>query len=156
VAPESTNELYVWTGPEGGQLIFTNPRHVFDPSNLSEPKELPEPENAAEWISWFQSHPNLDTSKPVPVSVGSASGKRIDVTYASTPENYPRDVCGEQPCVPLLYKGSTSESTIASYDGWKDRFVIVDVGGRRWSSTSPLQQTSSTRFSRKRRRFWTP
>jgi len=62
------------------------------------------------------------------VSVGGASGKRIDVTYASTAENYPRDVCGDQPCVPL-YKGSTSESTIASIDGWKDRFVILDISG---------------------------
>ncbi len=47
------------------------------------------------------------------------------MTYASTPENYPRDYCGEEPCVPLY---PTSESGIVSYDGWKDRFVIVDVG----------------------------
>jgi WD domain, G-beta repeat len=124
-APETTNELSLWSRPEGGDLIFTNPRHVFDSSNLSELKELPAPDNAAEWVSWFQRHPNLDTSKPVPVSVGGASGKRIDVTYASTPENYPRDYCGEEPCVPLY---PTSESGIVSYDGWKDRFVIVDVG----------------------------
>src|SRR5215208_6964983 len=126
--PETPDQVFIDTGPEGGQLIFTNPRHAYDPSNLSELKELPEPENAAAWASWFQSHPNLDTSKPVPVSVGGASGKRIDVTYASTPEDYPQDVCGEQPCVPL-YTGSTSESTIANYDGSKDWFIIVDVGG---------------------------
>jgi hypothetical protein len=127
--PVTPNELFIGTGPEGGQLIFTNPLHVFDPSNFSEPKELPAPENAAEWVSWFQRHPNLYTSKPVPVSVGNAPGKRIDVTYASTLENYPRDICGEQPCVPL-YKGSTSEFTIQSSDGWKDRFIILDVGGK--------------------------
>src|SRR5215213_30455 len=126
--PETPDQVFIDTGPEGGQLIFTNPRHAYDPSNLSELKELPEPENAAAWVSWFQSHPNLDTSKPVPVSVGGASGKRIDVTYASTPEDYPQDVCSEQPCVPL-YTGSTSESTIANYDGSKDWFIIVDVGG---------------------------
>jgi hypothetical protein len=126
MAPETTNELWIGTEPEGGQLIFTNPLHVFDPTNLSELKELPEPENTAEWVSWFQRHPNLDTSKPVPVRVGGASGKRIDVTYASTPENYPRDFCGEEPCVPLY---PTSEFGILSYDGWKDRFVIVEVGG---------------------------
>jgi WD40 repeat protein len=127
MAPETTNKLWIGTEPEGvqltegGQLIFTNPRHVFDPSNLSELKELPEPENADEWVSWLQRHPNLDTSKPVPVSVGGASGKRIDVTYASTPENYPRDYCGEQPCVPLF-------SHMVSYGEWTDRFVIVDAG----------------------------
>jgi hypothetical protein len=73
-------------GPKGS-LVFTNPRDVWDPSKPSEEKELPAPENATEWVSWFQRrHPNLDTSKPVPVSVGGASGKLIDVTYASTSE----------------------------------------------------------------------
>jgi hypothetical protein len=128
MAPETTNELFIGIGTEGGQLIFTNPRHVLDPSNLSEPKELPAPENTAEWVSWFQRHPNLDASKPVSVSVGNASGKQIDVTATFTPENYPRVLCGEQPCVPL-YKGSTSESTIVSHEGYKERFVVVDVGG---------------------------
>jgi uncharacterized protein YjbI with pentapeptide repeats len=125
MADETTDEVFLGTGPKGGQLIFTNPRHVFNPSNLNELKELPEPENVAEWVSWFQSHPNLDTSKSDSVSVGDASGKQIDVTASSTPENYPRDLCGEQPCVPLY---STKESWISSYDGWNDRFAIVDVG----------------------------
>jgi hypothetical protein len=120
-------DALVIVGPEeGSSLAFTSSLHVFDPSTLSEPKEVAAPENADEWVSWFQRHPNLDTSKPVPVSVGGASGMRIDVTYASTPENYPRDVCGEQPCVPLY---PSVESANLSYAGWKDRFVIVDVGG---------------------------
>jgi hypothetical protein len=114
-------------GLEDGQLFFTNPSDIFDPSNLSEPKELPAPENAEEWVSWLQSHPYLDTSKPVPASVGGVSGMRIDVTASSTPENYPRYNCGEQPCVPLYplirYSG------IVSIEGWTDRFVIVDVEG---------------------------
>jgi hypothetical protein len=118
------------TGPDpvrlGDQLIFTNPLIVFDPSNLSEPKELPEPENDKEWVSWFQSHPNLDTSKPVPVSVGSASGMRIDVTDSSMPENFPRDLCGREPCVPLF---RTDESITSDYGGGKAQYVIVDVGG---------------------------
>jgi uncharacterized protein YjbI with pentapeptide repeats len=123
--PEKTDHVFLWTGPKGGELLFSNPLHVYDTSNPSEPKEVPAPENVAEWVSWFQSHPNLDTSKSDSVSVGDASGKQIDVAASSTPENYPRDLCGEQPCVPLY---STKESWISSYDGWKDRFAIVDVG----------------------------
>jgi uncharacterized protein YjbI with pentapeptide repeats len=123
--PETTDELSI-EGPEGGQLTFTSSRHVYDPSNPSEPKEVPAPKNIDEWVSWFQSHPNLDTSEPVSMSVGGASGEQIDVTVTSTPENYPRDLCGEQPCIPLYPSGETS---VASLDGWKDRFVIVDVGG---------------------------
>jgi hypothetical protein len=125
MAPETTDELFIET-PGGGQLNFANPLHVFDPSKLSEPKELPEPDNVTESVSWFQKHPNLDTSKPVPVRVGSASGKQIDVTYASKSENYPQDICGEQPCVPLY--SHTTDGSINSTEGWKDWFVILDVG----------------------------
>jgi uncharacterized protein YjbI with pentapeptide repeats len=119
-------------GPEGGSLDFTNPLHVFDPTDPSAPKELRAPENAEEWLSWFQRHPNLDISKPVPASVGDASGKRIDVTVTSKLENYPRGLCLGQPCVPLYPLTSESrEGTtwIAVSEGYKDRFVIVDVQG---------------------------
>jgi hypothetical protein len=115
-------------GLQGGQLLFTNPSDVFDASNPSEQKKLPAPENAEEWVSWLQSHPNLKTSKPVSVSVGGASGMRIDVTTSSTPKNYPKKFCGEQPCVPLY--PLSHDSGILGYEGSKDRFVIVDVGGQ--------------------------
>jgi hypothetical protein len=59
------------------------------------------------------------------VSVGDASGMRIDVTVSSVPKNHPRDLCGGEPCVPLY---PISEFRILSYEGFKDRFVIVDVG----------------------------
>jgi hypothetical protein len=126
-APETTVRVMLQTGPKAGQLIFTNPLYVVDPSNLREAKEVPAPDNAKEWLSWFQRHPYLDTSKPDPVSVGGTSGMRIDVTAASTPENYPRDMCGEQACVPLY--PTSSDDGIGSTDGYKDWFIIVDVGG---------------------------
>jgi hypothetical protein len=116
-----TTDLLPIEGPERGQLFFISPRHVYDPSNPSELKEVPAPGNADEWASWFQSHPNLDTSKPP-----GTSGKQIDVTVTSTPENYPQEVCGVEPCVPLY---PTSAGVITSSEGWKHRYVIVDVGG---------------------------
>jgi hypothetical protein len=126
---ETPDEVFIQTGPRGGQLFFTNPSHLYDASNPSEQKKLPAPENSDEWLSWFQRHPNLDTSKPVPVSVGGASGMQIDVTVTSTPENYPKDLCGQNPCVPL-YPTSNGEVFARPSDaGWKDRYVIVDVGG---------------------------
>ena len=125
-APETTDQVLVQTRPYGGELSCTNPLYVFDPSYLSEAKELPAPESAEEWVSWFQSHPNLDISKPVPARVGVVSGMRIDVTASSTPKNYPRDICDEQPCVPLY---PLSDENILVFEGYEDRFVIVDVGG---------------------------
>jgi hypothetical protein len=62
------------------------------------------------------------------VSVGGASGMRIDVTASSTPENYPKKFCGAEPCVPLY--PISDGSSINSTEGWKDRFVIMDVGGQ--------------------------
>jgi hypothetical protein len=104
-------------------VAFTRPLQVFDPSNLSKLKEASAPQNSEEWALWFQSHPYLDTSKPVSVSVGGASGVRIDVMETSTPENYPQDICGEQPCVPLFPPGPT----MLIPEGVKNRFVIADV-----------------------------
>ena len=90
---------------------------------MSEAKEAPAPENADAWASWFQDHPNLRTSEPVSVSVGSATGIEIDVTPIS-------GICvGEGvPCIPL-YKGSDEGSALAVYKDWTDRLTILDVEG---------------------------
>jgi uncharacterized protein YjbI with pentapeptide repeats len=125
---ETTDELSAERS-EGGQLNFTNPSHVFDPSNPSEAKEVPEPENAEEWVSWIQRHPNLDISEPVSVRVGGLSGKQIDVTASSTPKNYSREICGQKPCVPLYPTSTSATISYPSDKGWEDRYVIVDVEG---------------------------
>ena len=114
-------------GPENGHLNFTNPSAVLDPSNSS--KQYVAPDGAHEWLSWLQRHPTLQTSEPVPVSVGGASGMQMDVMLgSSTLDSYPRDLCGKQPCVPLY--PMRDESGIVSGEGWKDRFVIVEVANQ--------------------------
>jgi WD40 repeat protein len=152
-AAETTDQVYIWTGPKGGQLLFTNPTHVYDPRNPSEPKELAAPENAEEWLSWLQKHPNLNTSKPLPVSVGGESGIRVDVTASSTPENYPRKICGRQPCVPLYPAGGAGG--ISSAEDWKHRFIIVDVGGQTVVIDVAATAEKFDAFHPRRRRFWT-
>jgi uncharacterized protein YjbI with pentapeptide repeats len=126
--PDTSDALFI-ADLEGNELIFASPLRVLDPSNLSDPKEVPAPENAEEWASWFQNHPHLDSSEPVQASVGGASGVRIDVTATSVPNNYRRNYCaGPPPCVPLFLH-SNNARVIASSVGYKDRFVIVDVEG---------------------------
>jgi uncharacterized protein YjbI with pentapeptide repeats len=110
--PEKIDEVTLAAKAGRNVLTFTNPSDVFDPSNPSENKELPAPENTEEWVSWFQRHPSLDISEPVSVRVGGLSGKQIDVGASSTRE------------VPL-YPGIRA----VPYGDWKDRYVIVDVGG---------------------------
>jgi len=120
--PETAEVLFIGTGPRGGQLLFTSPNHVYDPNNPSNLAKVPAPDNAEEWTLWFESHAHLDTSKPVPVSVGGVPGVQIDAIATSKPENYSRDICGPVPCVPL-YSG------IVSRPDWKDRFIMVKVEG---------------------------
>ena len=64
---------------------------------------------------------------------------QIDVTASPTPETSRWDLCGEQPCLPLYPSGTVPncigpgnkpcKSAILSYEGFRDRFAIVDVGG---------------------------
>src|SRR5215210_1750274 len=118
---DTTDELFL--GPLLGQVSFSSHiDHVFDPSSPSEQTEVSAPENVDEWASWFRQHPNLETSKPVSVRVGGATGMRIDATLSSEPEDYSQDICGKQPCVPLY-------SELRSSKGFKDRFIILDVKG---------------------------
>ena len=119
--PETTDAAVFGAGLKGGQLILSNPRHVFAPSsNPREPIEDPAPKNADGWVSWFQRHPNLDTTKPGPVSLGDASGKQIDVMASSTR--------ARGPGIPV-YSRSELLNVGIIWPGWKYRFAIVDVGG---------------------------
>jgi len=127
IYPESPDALRI-LGPEAGEIDFSDPSHVFDPSTLSSPKEVSPPENTDEWVSWFRRYPNVNASEPVPVSVGGASGLRIDVT--STAETYVRDLCGPSPCIPLFPYGGTEVGNLALFGpSEKNRFLIVDVKG---------------------------
>jgi uncharacterized protein YjbI with pentapeptide repeats len=118
-------DLISFAGPERerGGLNFINPLYVFDPSNPSEPKEVPAPENAGEWVSWFRKHPNLDTSNPVQMSVGGKSAVRIDATFTSKTDSGTDGPGG--PSAPLFQVGDATR--IVSYGATKDRFIIVDV-----------------------------
>ena len=133
-APEAADLTLLAYGPEVQYtydvevLSFINPPVVYDTRDPR--KRIPAPENTAEWVSWFQSHPNLDTSKPVPVTVGGASGEAIEVTGINAPGTFRdlyRQFCGAQPCVPLML--ASTGNFIGPYAGTKYQFVIVDVGG---------------------------
>jgi uncharacterized protein YjbI with pentapeptide repeats len=121
---EETNQIFIAAEQEPThEILFTSPHEVFAVRNPAEGIEVPAPENADEWASWFQNHPALNTSKPEQVTIGGLSGVRLDV---SPPKRAPKplDIC-EGPCVPLY---PTSGTAIASYEKEKDRFFVVDVG----------------------------
>ena len=125
VSRQTADEVYIRYLPKfSGGLVFNSPLHVFDPSNLSERKEVPAPETVHEWVSWFQSHPNLETSKPVPVKVGGASGMRIDVSCVPWPHAQQEALL----CSPPFPSGADVGSYALGLEV-KDRYIILDVRG---------------------------
>jgi hypothetical protein len=123
--PEERDVLGIVIEQRGAGVFFTKTRTVFDPSKPSQMKEVPAPQTPQGWIFWFENHPNLNTSKPQPVTVGGASGLRIDVVTSSAPSKYPTE-CGNAPCV-LLYP--FTGAGMASYIGIEDRYIVIDVNG---------------------------
>jgi hypothetical protein len=80
---------------------------------------------------------------------------RIDVTVTSTPETFPQNYCGGEPCVPLYPLGGTP---MVAYppDVAKDQFGIVDIGVETVVIDVAAPTDKFDEFSRRRRRFWTP
>ena len=128
VSRETADEVHMRYVPDfWGELVFARPLHVFDPSNLRERKEVPAPETVHEWVSWFQSHPTLETSNPVPVQVGGVSGMRIDVTCVPWPRDRYREL--PLPCSPPFPTNEEVFGFATLGAERKDRYIIVDVRG---------------------------
>ncbi len=112
-----------------GTISFNNPPpKVSDPRNPN--KLVPAPED---WVSWFQEHPSLETSEPMPASVGGVEGRQFDTKVSSLPEDYYSEDCLGYgvPLWPLLEghhwcadEGDTSQTIMLKVE---DETVIVDV-----------------------------
>jgi len=75
--------------PKPPNLGFYAPQAVANPSDPTGNTVVPAPDSVDGWVEWFQKHPNLRTEKPLPVTVGGASGVRIDAVVASVPDGHP-------------------------------------------------------------------
>jgi hypothetical protein len=113
-------------------ISFNNPASkVSDPRNPNKLVAAPE-----HWVSWFRNHPYLQTSEPVPASVGGVEGERFDTKVSSLPEDYYSEDCLGYgvPLWPLLEghhwcadEGDTSRTIVLEVE---DETVIVDVYSR--------------------------
>jgi hypothetical protein len=76
---ESTQEV------EGGTLlIFRNPPEAYDPQK----HKWVDVTSYEDILGWFEHHPQLETSKPEPVSVGGVKGVRLETEVAKdSPED---------------------------------------------------------------------
>lgn len=124
--PEVPDDVALLYAQGEAALSFDNVQKVFDPSKLPQEVLVPAPDSVDGWIDWFQKHPNLETTKPVPATVGGVSGTQLDVVVSSTPKDYPKE-CGG-PCV-LIADLSEGPEALALFLDSKDRLVVLDVEG---------------------------
>jgi len=79
---------------------------------------------------------------------------RIDVTASSVPQNYPRDYCPDNPCVPLFATGRNFTWTRITTE-LKQRFIIVDVKGETVLINISTEADDCDEFLPVRRSCWT-
>ena len=80
-------------------------------------------------VAWLRNHPLLETSEPVPVTVGGQEGVLLDVSVAPGLEDYPTESCGpDDPCVFLMT--TSAESGFALWADQTNRLMVLeDVEG---------------------------
>ena len=106
---ESTEEV------QGGTLlIFRNPPEAYDPQK----HEWVNVNSYEDILGWFQHHPQLETSKPEPVTVGGVKGVQLETDVA---KDSPEDA---------VQSFRYSDGFVASIErGNQSRTIILDMKG---------------------------
>jgi hypothetical protein len=80
-------------------------------------------------VAWLRNHPLLETSEPVPVTVGGQEGVLLDISVSPGLEDYPTESCGpDDPCVFLMT--TSDESGFALWADQTNRLIVLeDVEG---------------------------
>ena len=102
----------------GAVLTFVNVRAVFDAQSPTEGNVRSAPKDL---LAWFQQHPRLDISKPVPTTVGGVSAVRFDANVSSLSKER-LDECPE--CLPVF--GLQYEEPVSIVKGFKQRITLVE------------------------------
>jgi hypothetical protein len=120
---EASDVVQIARGEEA-TLAFTNVQEVYTLTKAGTPNIVHAPKDL---VGWFQHHPYLHTSKPVPVRVGGVKGEQFDVAVENPPEDYP-GVChskvGAEECVDL-FRLSTGGTVLLS-ERRKLRVIVLD------------------------------
>ncbi len=111
-------------------LGFHRAERVFAPNSqdlitlTSDDRTTPAPKDM---VTWLRNHQSLDTSRPVPVTVGSEEGVRLDASVSPALADHSAE-CGPDPCVFFLQFADQSGWPL--YAGDKNRLIVLEnVGG---------------------------
>ena len=102
----------------GAVLTFVDVRAVFDPQSPTEGNVRSAPKDL---LVWFQKHPRLDISKPVPTTVGGVSAVRFEASVSSLPKER-LDECPD--CLPVF--GLQYEEPVSILKEYKQRITLVE------------------------------
>ena len=117
-------------------LGFFTPQTVVDRSDPTGNTVTPAPESVDGWVAWFRNHPNLETGQPVPVTVGGASGKRVDTVVSSVPKRHPVWLwtLSDGTAISDVTKGARSRTFILNVDG---ETVLIAIKGDEYEKLLP-------------------
>jgi hypothetical protein len=123
--PEKTDHFSIYSRDfaksdkeAGAVLTFVDVRAVFDPQRPPEDNVRSTPKDL---LAWFQQHPRLDTSKPVPTTVGGVSAVRFDASVSSLSKER-LDECPD--CLPVF--GLQYQEPVSIVEGFKQRVTLVE------------------------------
>jgi hypothetical protein len=103
----------------GAVLTFVDVRTIFDAKEPTEDNIHPAPKDL---LAWFRRHPRLDTSKPVPTTVGGLPAERFDASVSSLPKET-HDECPE--CLPVF--GLRFGEPISVVKGFRQRIFLMEA-----------------------------
>ena len=119
----------------GLSFISLDPGRVLDPFKEWDERRnlLPFPDSLPRWLA---RHPNLETTSPLPTSVGGINGVSADTEVAFVPRDNPWPTCGG--CVTLLALSARHETGPLTTDDLVnalgpdevDRWIVLETGGR--------------------------
>jgi serine/threonine protein kinase/class 3 adenylate cyclase len=110
-------------------LTFVRPQRIYSPDGQdqitlgSDTRMTDAPEDM---VSWLRNHPDLDTSNPVPVTVGGKAGVRLDVMVSPVPkDDYSLDCFTGGPCIYVL--GYDDDNGLALWADQKNRLIVLEA-----------------------------
>jgi uncharacterized protein YceK len=103
----------------GAVLTFVDVRAIFDAKEPTEDNIHSAPKDL---LAWFQHHPRLDISKPIPTTVGGVPVERFDASVSSLPKET-LDECPD--CLPVF--GLQYEEPISIVKGFEQRVFLMEV-----------------------------
>jgi hypothetical protein len=112
---------------EYSALTFVRPQRVYSPDGQDQitlGSDMRMTDAPDDMVTWLRNHPDLDTSKPVPVTVGGKAGVRLDVMVSPVPKDYSLD-CFTGPCVYVF--GYDDDNGLALWADQENRLIVLEA-----------------------------